>query len=160
MKFLHVIALLLSLGLSTAFGQNSFSHQVNFQNDFDKDIYICIAYLDNNPFTKGGRSVWTKMWFKCEAGESRKINFPSAYQDHYYHAHVDGDKSINWGEGEKFYLHPSNGYTILQEDQLGVEDGFLHAIDLSGDEIQLAKSKLDKVEFSQIKLGTKNIAIQ
>lgn len=161
MKFSHILSLLFFISLSSfAVGQSSFDNEIKFQNNYDKDIYISIAYHDDNPFTMGGQSPWTKMWFKCKAGKSLSLKFPSFYGEKYYHAHVDGDKSINWGAGTKFYLHPTKGYTILQEDKLGVEEGFLHASDLSGHEIQLKKSELDEVQFTQIKMGMETVVIE
>lgn len=152
LKWALVVAI---IGLfSNLNAQTVSSSNITFKNEHTKAIYVAIAFKDNNPYTMGGMAMWTKFWFKCEPGKSIVLTYPTAYGDKYFHAHVAGDKSTSWGSQEKYYVHPSKGYSIMQGSVPGVDKSKLIAKDLSGKEIQISTTGLDQSGFDKVTSST------
>lgn len=90
------------------------TYKVTFKNESDKDMFVAVAYYDNNPSTMGGRCFYTKGWFKVKKGKSIWTNVSG--RRFYYHAHEVGNHEVSIGSEKELYVHPVDKFNIKKAD--------------------------------------------
>lgn len=85
-------------------------HKVTFKNNSNKDMYVAVAYYDNDPQTMGGRCFYSKGWYKVKQGKSIWLNVSG--RKFYYHAHQVGKSEVSYGSEKEFYVHPIKAFNI------------------------------------------------
>ncbi|WP_299457668.1 DUF1036 domain-containing protein [uncultured Microscilla sp.] len=86
------------------------TYKVTFKNKSEKDMYVAVAYYDNDPRTMGGRCFYSKGWYKVKQGKSIWLNVSG--KKFYYHAHQVGKNDVSYGSEKEFYVHPIKAFNI------------------------------------------------
>lgn len=86
------------------------TYKVTFKNTSDKNMYVAVAYYDNDPRTMGGRCFYSKGWYKVKSGKSIWLNVSG--RRFYYHAHQVGNKEVAVGSEKAFYVEAIKAFNI------------------------------------------------